>query len=258
MTEEFPTTRSSFPAEDEIDLRATGEPIEMLVIYDEPEECPYLSDRVARMPLQFPMQRIDLAASEALFESGYRRSGKFLYRADCPSCSACEAIRVQVGRFRPNRSQRRALKKGNSVFDMKIGAPLSDESHVELFNRHRDMRDLNRHDHQVDAQEYRMFLVESCLDSFEISYLFEGQLVCGAICDRAADSVSAVYTYFEPDFSEYSPGTYSVLKQIEYCRQLNLSYLYLGYYVAGSGHMNYKQNFRPHQKLQNGTWNDFE
>ena len=102
-----------------------------------------------------------------------------------------------------------------------------------------------------------MFLVDSCLDSFEISYFHHGQFVGAAICDQAADSISAVYTYFDPKLSRLSLGIYSILKQIEYCLENELMFLYLGYFVGGSPHMSYKQKFRPHQRLQKGTWLDY-
>lgn len=228
--------------------------VDSLVVYDEEEECPYLENQTARMPLRFPMSEISSVATDILLESGYRRSGKFLYRAECPTCQACEAIRLEVSEFHPNRSQKRALKKGNSVFELEIGPPVGDQARVDLFNKHRNVRGLNRHGTNVDIQEYKMFLVDSCLETFEITYLLEDKLAGVAICDRSENSVSAVYTFFDPDLATYSPGTYSIMKQIEFCQQQDIQYLYLGYFVAGSKHMNYKQRFKPHQRLQNGMW----
>lgn len=237
--------------------RSTLPIVDSLLVYDEEEECPYLADQVARMPLQFPMSSISVNEAEELFSAGYRRSGKFLYHAECVQCQACEAIRLEVSRFQPTRSQRRALKKGNSTLEVSFTQPVCDEEHVRIFNRHRNERGLNRHDSDVHEQEYRMFLVDSCLDSFEISYFYEGRFAGAAICDLAQNSLSAVYTYFDPDLSHLGIGTFSIMKQIELCRERELKYLYLGYYVAGSGHMNYKKNYRPHQRLQNGTWKEF-
>ncbi|MEC9093512.1 MAG: arginyltransferase, partial [Planctomycetota bacterium] len=209
------------------------------------------------MPLQFPLAAIHPTHAESLLATGYRRSGKFLYRTSCSQCTACEPIRVIASQFTPNRSQKRALKKGNSELSVSIGRPICDEEHVALFNRHRNDRGLNRHGVNVDLEEYRMFLVDSCLDSFEISYFYQDQFVGAAIFDQAADSISAVYTYFDPDYSRLSLGVYSVIKQVEYCLDRGLRFLYLGYFVDGSPHMLYKQNYRPHQRLQEGKWVDY-
>lgn len=232
--------------------------VDSIVVYDEEEDCPYLPDKVARMPLRFPMISLNSQDTDRLLDSGFRRSGRFLYQTRCVACHACEAIRVDVKSFKPNRSQRRALKKGNSVFDIEIGLPDCDPDRVRLFNLHRNERGLNRLGTDIDEDEYRMFLVESCLDSFEMAYYFQGKLGGIAICDRGKDSTSAVYTYFDPDLARFSPGTFSIMKQIEYCLNSQLKYLYLGYFVSGSPHMRYKQNFKPHERLQQGEWREFQ
>jgi arginine-tRNA-protein transferase len=101
---------------------------------------------------------------------------------------------------------------------------------------------------------YESFLVESCCPTFEIRYHRCGQLIGVAICDRGAESLSAVYTYFDPDFGRLSPGQFSILKQIELCQQWRMRYLYLGYYIAESKHMAYKANFTPHERFIDGCW----
>jgi len=42
--------------------------------------------------------------------------------------------------------------------------------------------------------------------------------------------------------------------QIEQTRLLKLPHVYLGYWIAQSGKMAYKAQFRPHQLLINGQW----
>jgi arginyl-tRNA--protein-N-Asp/Glu arginylyltransferase len=63
-----------------------------------------------------------------------------------------------------------------------------------------------------------------------------------------------VYTFFEPDIKQASYGTYNVLWQIELCRQLQLPYLYLGYWIKQSRKMAYKASFQPLQGLVQGAW----
>jgi len=62
-----------------------------------------------------------------------------------------------------------------------------------------------------------------------------------------ADSLSSVYFFFDPDYSKLGIGTFSILKEIEHARSLDLPYYYLGYYVPGCDSMEYKDSFRPRE-----------
>ena len=180
-----------------------------------------------------------------------------LYRPECRQCCACESLRIDVSKFAPSRSQRRVQRRCEQLIDVEVGAALVDDERVELFNRHRNQRGLRGQDGDVDREGYQSFLVDSCGETFEIRYRIEGRLVAVAVCDRAADALSAVYCYFDPDEGRLSLGVFSVLTEINLCRQWQLRFLYLGYYVAASPHMRYKANYLPHERLLGGQWREF-
>ena len=62
----------------------------------------------------------------------------------------------------------------------------------------------------------------------------EGPLLAVSLTDVLADGLSMVYSFFEPDASDRSLGTFMILDHIERARRLGLPYLYLGYWVEGS------------------------
>lgn len=235
-----------------------------IVVIDQEEACPYLPDRVARMPLRMPLVPITPKRMDQLMDDGHRRSGEFIYTTRCPHCQACEAIRIDCPEFVFSRNQRRILNRGNRLLRQVTGPIVVTPDRVELFNRHRRLRGLARSDHDIDQEEYQWGFQKSCFDSFEIAYYLnqdaEGsaKLVCLGVCDRGETSLSAMYTFYEPDLAALSLGTYSILRQIELCQQHNLRYLYLGYYVDNSLHMQYKSRFVPHERLIQGTWKRFE
>jgi len=72
---------------------------EELLVYDQEEACAYLPDRIARLPLRWPLGVLTRAEMDERLAAGDRRSGFYLYRPHCPSCSACEALRIEVDRF---------------------------------------------------------------------------------------------------------------------------------------------------------------
>ena len=68
------------------------------------------------------------------------------------------------------------------------------------------------------------------------------------------DGLSAVYTFFDPDESKRSLGTFAILKQIEYAQYTGLQFVYLGYWVPHSNKMNYKSQYVPLDLLIDGQW----
>jgi len=237
-------------------VRLPGAPPEWLV-WDEPSRCPYLPSETAHLPLRLPMRRLKPVEFSARLAAGDRRQGLLLYRPKCPRCVACEAIRLDVGRFRPSATQRRVVRRGDEALRVLIGRPAVTAEKVALYNRHKMERGLTTGDGLIDAEGYEQFLAESCTDTIELRYVLNGLLVGVAIADRAADALSAVYCFYDPSFARLSLGTYSVLKQLELCRQWQLPYLYLGLFVAGNRAMAYKARYLPHERLVDGAWREF-
>lgn len=236
-----------------------GHPPELLV-YDEDTPCPYLEQRVARLPMRLPTRPLTAAEFSERLHIGDRRQGLVLYRPSCPECRACEAIRLDIHTFRPNKTQRRIYRRGQSSFRVELGEPRLSAEKVALYNKHKVGRSLMGEGDPIDETGYGAFLVDSCTDSFEIRYYLDdgsaqaGELVGVAVVDRGSDALSAVYTYFDPEIGPLSPGVFSVLEQMELCRRWGLRWLYLGLYVKDCGSMAYKARYLPHERLLDGRW----
>ncbi len=200
-----------------------------------------------RLPGQLSHQEFDAALA-----AGERRTGVFLYRTACAACQACQPLRLEPDVFRPSATQRRILRRGRRELRLELGPPQSDAQRLDLFNRHRQQRQLG-HD-ELDRLDYDEFLVETCCDTLELAFYRDERLVAVAICDRGEAALSAVYSYFDPEFARYSPGTLAILTELELCRAWRYRYLYLGFYVAANPHLSYKAQFGPHQRLIDGTW----
>lgn len=226
----------------------------LMVVYDQPQECPYLDGLTARMPLQLPVGRLDGAALDLLLSQGFRRTGDFVYRTQCPACQACEPTRVPVDRFAWTKSLQRVLKRGDAELTVEFGPVCADEERVRLFNRHRNLRQLDRGDGPVDPSGYSSFLVDSCCPTLEMSIRHGERLISISVIDVGQQSLSAVYTHFDPDFSRFSPGTYAILKQIQHALETGRTFVYLGMYVAQNQHLNYKARFVPQERFIRGNW----
>lgn len=230
----------------------------LLLLDDQPAACPYLPKRTAKMPLSISLAEITGKQFDLLLHRGYRRSGSFVYATACPRCIACESIRVDVPEFRPNRSQRRAYRRGLGAFSVSLQPPSVTAEKVRLYNLHKRSRGLDYREREIDATGYESFLVDSCVDSFEVELRCGRELAGVGISDRGQLAVSAVYFFFDPNFSSLSPGVFNVLHHIELCKQWNVRWLYLGYFIGDCKHMSYKSAYRPHERLIGGGWKRFE
>ncbi|MCA9137950.1 MAG: arginyltransferase [Planctomycetales bacterium] len=226
---------------------------DLVVVYDSLQECPYLDSQVARMPLEYPRRRLFPDDLDRLLELGYRRTGSMLYRTACPNCRECIPTRLDVTEFRITRSMKRILNRADRQLEVRWGKPQVDAERLRLFNAHREARRLSQRG-PADLADYHEFLVATCVETSEIAFRVDGQLIGIAIVDLGRDCVNAVYTHFDPEYGRYCIGTLAILKQIQWAIQTSRVYVYLGLFVAENEHLNYKDRFRPQQRLVDGQW----
>ncbi len=206
------------------------------------------------MPLRVPTESLSPEQFDLLLAAGYRRSGWYFYRTACPNCSACEPLRIEASQFKATRSQRRTKKLGDRDLRTQFAAPTIDARRLELFNRHRSERRLSQEESGVDGSQYAAFLTNSHTEVLELSLWHQEQLIAVSITDVGAVSLSAVYCYFDPDFSQYSLGTYAILQQVEMTKAIGYRWLYLGLYVPANQHLKYKSNFGPNERFVAQQW----
>lgn len=217
--------------------------------------CGYFPDRIARDLVVDPRDpQLPQRYPQAL-AWGFRRSGDLVYRPHCRGCRACLAVRVPVAEFAPTRSQRRCVARNGDI-DVRIVPAVRSDEHLALYRRYLSARHAGGGMEDHGAQEFDQFLVGSWSDGRFLELRQHGthKLLAVAMTDLIDDALSAVYTYFDPDEAARSLGTLAILEQIAWARRDGRSHLYLGYWIAGHGKMDYKRRFRPLEGFDGRRW----
>lgn len=215
--------------------------------------CSYLPHERAQTLFVDPDSEMNTAVFSELSEAGFRRSGHYVYRPRCGGCQACESVRIVLADFQLNRSFRRVRARNH---DLHIHLTHSDwhAEHYDLYERYLATRHRDGDMYPPSPRQYREFLLCDWSDTTLIEFRLEQRLVAVAVTDRLRDGLSAVYTFYDTDLTDRSLGTFAILTQIDWAQQLNLPYLYLGYWIEASPRMTYKTRFQPLEHYRHGQW----
>lgn len=216
--------------------------------------CPYLPDRQERKILT----QLESPNAEDLYDllarNGFRRSHNWAYRPQCPGCIACVPVRVVASEFRESRNMRR-VRRLNAGLSSRWCEPKATEEQYALFSRYVAERHAGGDMSEMTWEEYRAMIEDAPVRTGVVEWRdASGVLRAALLTDRLRDGISAVYSFFDPDDSARSPGTFIVLDTLAGCRSRGVAYLYLGYWVHESRKMSYKARFQPMEALGTAGW----
>lgn len=216
----------------------------------QPSVCSYLREETSQLEYRVPLNLGETVYGE-LIQRGWRRFGNYVFRPQCPVCRKCRSLRVIVDDYHPSKSLRRTLRRNQHV-QVETGPPTISSEHVALFNAwHADMTQRRGWpENATSMQDYYESFIGGQFDfAREFRYLVDGQLVGVSLVDVVSTGVSSVYFFHDPSWRSLAPGTFSILQEIRFAKQLGRPYVYLGYWIEENLSMNYKSRFVPHELL---------
>lgn len=223
-----------------------------------PQPCPYLDGRLERKLFTALQGDSATQLNDALSKQGFRRSQNVLYRPSCAACAACLSARIDVTQFTPSKSQRRVARR-NRDLSRRATSPWASEEQYALFRDYLDHRHADGGMADMDMFEFAAMVEETPIRTRVVEYSRAEQerpdiLRAAALTDLLDDGLSMVYSFFAPELERRSMGTYLILDHIEIAREMELPYVYLGYWVPGSPKMDYKARFSGLEVYFRGEW----
>jgi arginine-tRNA-protein transferase len=229
-----------------------------------PSPCPYLLGQEERKVFTHLVGERAGELNDLLTHGGFRRSQSIAYRPACETCRACVSVRVVASDFSPSRGMRRiAERNADLIGELRPATPTSEQ--YSVFRAYLDARHRDGGMADMTVLDYAMMIEDSHVDTRLIEYRRrgpdsaiigrgQGPLLAMALSDVLSDGLSMVYSFFDPEASDRSLGTQMILDHIERAKQLDLAYVYLGYWVPGSRKMDYKGRFLPQERLLPSGW----
>ncbi len=219
------------------------------------DDCPYLENKQSVSILVDPEHRVDGRLFSMLSRSGFRRSGEMLYAPKCPDCKACVSVRIPSAEFKPSRSQKRVWKK-NTDLRVELQNVSFKAEHFEMYLKYQKQRHPDSSMCDEDPSKYTEFIDSEFSNSKFLCFYLDDTIIGISVIDQFEGGISAVYTFFDPEQSNRSLGTYSILYLLKLAKFKDIPYVYLGYWIENSQKMNYKRNFKPLQGYMDRKWVD--
>ena len=225
-----------------------------------PQPCPYLPGKLERKLFTHLTREKPGFLIDNLLKGGFRRSQNIAYMPYCDACSACVPVRILVDAFRSRRSLNRIARANRDVVTARMEPSPSAEQY-SLFRGYIDARHGDGGMAEMSVLDYSLMVEDSVVETSVTEYRLrpahetgEAPLIGVSLCDRLSDGISMVYSFYDPDLSSRSLGTYMILDQVEFARSLGLPFVYLGYWIDGSRKMRYKNRFQPQEHLTSKGW----
>ncbi len=104
----------------------------------------------------------------------------------------------------------------------------------------------------ISPLEYQRSYIEGKSDfAKEFLYVRDDKLIGVALTDVLPQAISSIYCYYDHDYEKLSIGKFSILAQIKVAKELNIPYIYLGYWIKDHFSMGYKKRYQPFEVLTN-------
>lgn len=195
---------------------------------------------------------------DGLWAAGWRHFGQVFFRYSQQQdqhgiVQTITPLRIDLGAAVFTKSQRRVLRKNADLRAEIVPAALDDGLRA-MFQRHKQRF---KHNVPEDIETFLGFDPAHGPCECRMTRVFDGdRQVAASFFDVGREAASSVYGIFEPEYARHSLGIFTLLLEIDHCREAGLRWLYPGYATQESSAYDYKKQFRGSERLdwRNGEW----
>lgn len=178
---------------------------------------------------------------DLVLAQGWRHFGNYFFRySSLPSGLQIQPLRMRLADFVMNRSQRRAWQRNLDLhIEVKTAQILPEYQH--LFELHKTRFTENIPDQLEGFLGYEPESIPC--DTRVICVSNEQDLLAAHFIDVGENSLSSVYSVYNPNHAERSLGTLTILLAIQYAQNSGKRWYYPGYATKEPSHYDYKKRF---------------
>ncbi len=208
---------------------------------------------------EFSAEKIHPVLFDILLSQGWRHFGTYFYRYNVTLYNH-EAVRVlplriDLNDFRMTKKQRRIERK-NSCFTHEFTPTIITQELIDLFLLHREKFTENRPENLHDFFSEHPSTMPCKNETLIVKD--REKIIAASFLDIGSESTSSIYAMYDPSYSSYSPGIFTILKEIEYSIKLEKRYYYHGYIYNCNSFYDYKKHFHALEYFDwNGEWLPF-
>ncbi len=206
-----------------------------------------------------PLEIVTAEGYDKLLASGWFRGSYEFYTSpvvrDGEEFFGVKHLRYLLQPFQFKKRHRKLIKRCEH-FRVIIEPVFSvDATHELLYAHHKNRLTGYKHARLHDAT--MVGIARANFKVYEVSVYDNEKLIAASYFDVASNSAASITGLFDRDYSKYSLGIFTMLVEIEFCKNIGLHYYYTGYVFEDSNKFDYKMEFGNAQwRLQNGTWID--
>ena len=219
---------------------------------EESRECSYFDDEISDIRYRY-MYDCSTEEYQKMLERGWRRFGKMHFVPECKDCTKCISMRIDVKNYKFSKSEKRVISK-NLDTKVIVRPPSITVDHLDLYDRYHSYMNSKKGwpFSKIDPNDYIKSYVEGKAEfSKEFLYMHEDKLIGVALVDILPESISSIYCFYDHEYEKQSIGKFSILAQIKIAKELNIPYIYLGYWIKDHYSMGYKEAYEPFEILKN-------